>query len=239
MDVLITGASRGIGRATAVQLAGHGGRVVVNYLRNEEAAAETAELVRTAGGTPVVVQGDVRDPKDLRRLAQTLDRYDAVIHNAALGVLKPCDKIRANQWDLTMEVSVRPMWLLTMECLDRIVEGGSVIGLSSLGSVKFVPGYAAMGAAKGAVEALTRQLAVELSPKKIRVNTLRGGLVDTDALNYFHEKEKVIETAKKITPMGRLGTPTDIAKMVDLLLDERAGWLTGQIITVDGGLSLV
>ena len=239
MDVLITGASRGIGRAIATHLASHGGRVVINYLRNEEAAAETAALVEAAGGTPILVQGDVRDAKDCKRMAQTLDRYDAVIHNAALGVLKPAEKIRPNQWDLTMEVSVRPFWHLTTLCLDRIAEGGSVIGLSSLGSVSFVPGYAAMGAAKGALESLTRQLAVELAPTGIRVNTVRGGLVDTDALNYFHEKEKVIETATAITPMGRLGTPDDIAKVVDLLLDKRAAWITGQVITADGGLSIV
>ena len=114
-----------------------------------------------------------------------------------------------------------------------------MIGLSSLGSRSFVPGYAAMGAAKGALEALTRQLAVELAPRGIRVNTVCGGLVDTDALNYFPDRERMIATAEQITPMGRVGRPEDIAGAVELLLMPQAGWITGQILVADGGMSIV
>lgn len=164
---------------------------------------------------------------------------DVLVHNAAIGVLKPMETIRPNQWDLTLESSLRPFWLLTKLCLERMPEGASVIGLSSLGGRSFVPGYAAMGAAKGGLEALTRQLAVELAARRIRVNTVCGGLVDTDALNYFVDKEKVIETARTITPMGRLGTPDDIAGVVELLTLPQAGWITGQVIVADGGYSLL
>ncbi len=239
MNVLITGSSRGIGRAIAARLARPGGRVVINYLRNEAAAAESAAAVREAGAEALIVQANVRDPKDLARLAGILDRVDVLVHNAAIGVLKPMDAIRSNQWDLTLESSLRPFWLLTKLCLERLSEGASVIGLSSLGSRSFVPGYAAMGAAKGGMEALTRQLAVELAPRRIRVNTVCGGLVDTDALNYFVDKERVIETARNITPMGRLGTPEDIAGVVELLTMPQAGWITGQVIVADGGYSLL
>lgn len=239
MNVLVTGSSRGIGRAIAARLATYGGTIVINYLQNEAAAQETARLVEAAGGTAVIVQGNVRDEKDLKRLAKTLDSYDAIIHNAAIGVLKPMDKIRTNQWDLTMESSVRPFWLLTKLALDRLNPGASVIGLSSLGSRNYVPGYAAMGAAKGALEACTRQLAVELASREIRVNTVCGGLVDTDALNYFPDKEKMIATAEQITPMGRIGTADDIAKAVELLLLPQASWITGQVLVADGGMSIV
>ena len=239
MNVLITGASRGVGRAIASRLARPGGRVIVNYVRSEEAAQEVAREVEAKGAEALVIQGDVRDPKDLERLAAALPSLDALIHNAAIGVLKPYDKIRTNQWDLTMESSVRPFWLLTKLCADRLTPGASVIGLSSLGSRSFVPGYAAMGAAKAAMEALTRQLAVELAPKKIRVNTVCGGLVDTDALNYFPDREKMVNFATHATPLGRLGNAEDIAGAVAMLLSPDARWITGQVIVADGGLSLL
>jgi enoyl-[acyl-carrier protein] reductase III len=239
MNALITGSSRGIGRAIAIRLAKHGGKIVINYFMNEEAAQETAEAVKKAGGQPVIVQANVRDPKDCKRLAATLDSYDVLVHNAAMGVLKPAEKIRTNQWDLTLESSARPFWLLSMDCLDRLNPGSSIIGISSLGSVGHVPGYAAVGASKAVMEALTRQLAVELAPRQIRVNTVRGGLVDTDALNYFQDKEQMLAVAKKITPFKRVGTADDIAGAVEILIDPRAAWITGQILVADGGLSLV
>jgi enoyl-[acyl-carrier protein] reductase III len=239
MNVLVTGSSRGIGRAIAVQLARPGGTVVVNYLQNQDKAEETAELVRAKGADAVVVQGNVRDERDLKRLAGALDRVDVLVNNAAIGVLKPMEKIRAAHWDLTLESSLRPMWLLTKLCLDKIPEGGCVVGLSSLGSRSFVPGYAAMGAAKGGLEALTRQLAVELAPRGIRVNTVCGGLVDTDALDHFPDRARMVEAAEFMTPFKRLGTSEDIALAVELLTLPQARWVTGQILVADGGLSIV
>ncbi len=239
MNVLITGSSRGIGRAIAVELARDGGQVVVNYLMNDEAAAETAALVERAGGTPVVVQGDVRSEKDCKRLAATLDSIDVLVHNAAIGALKPTEKIRTSQWDLTLESSLRPFWLLTKLCLDKLPSGSSVVGITSTGSRKFVPGYSAMGAAKAGVEALTRQLAVELSPRGIRVNTVCGGLIDTDALRYFPERERMVDFATTYTPLGRMGRPQDMADAVRLLVSPRAAFITGQVLVVDGGLSLL
>ena len=213
--------------------------MVVNYLSNEEAAEETAGLVREAGGEPLVIQGNVRDRRDLERLAGAMDRVDVLVHNAAMGVLKPAHEIRANQWDLTLESSVRPFWQLTSLCLDKMPRGSAVIGISSLGSRGYVPGYAAMGAAKAAMEALTRQLAAELGPQGIRVNTVCGGLVDTDALHYFPDREKMMATAEKLTPLGRVGRPEDIAAAVELLLLPQASWITGHVLVADGGLSVV
>lgn len=236
MNVLITGASRGIGAAIARRLAQPGRTLVLNYLQNAAAAAEVAAEVEALGAVAIVAQGDVRSEADLKRLATVVDGTDILVHNAAIGVLKPFDKIRTGQWDLTMESSLRPFWLLTRLCALR--DGASVIGISSLGSRQYIPGYAAIGAAKAGMEALTRQLAVELAPR-VRVNTVCGGLVRTDTLAYFAEGASMIAAAEKHTPLGRVGMPNDIADVVSLLCDPRAAWITGQVIVADGGLSLV
>lgn len=237
MNVLITGASRGIGRAIAEKLAGPGVRVVVNYLQNEGAAEQTAALVRARGGEPLLVQGNVRSEKDLKVLAKALPSVDVLVHNAAVGALKPFGKMRTSHWDLTLESSLRPFWLLTK--LAPLADGASVIGISSMGSQRFIPGYAAMGAAKGGLEALTRQLAVELAPRGIRVNTVCGGLIETDSLNYLPEGAQMAEVARAHTPLGRLGNPEDIAGVVHLLVQPEARWVTGQVVVADGGLSLL
>ena len=248
--IIITGASRGIGRATACKLAKQGDHIVINYFRNKEAALETAAMVEKKGAIARIVQANVRSEKDLKVLAATFDSVDLLIHNAAIGALKPMDKMRSNQWDLTIESSLRPFWLLTKLC--TLSEGAQVIGLSSLGSRLFTPGYAAMGAAKAGMEALTRQLAVELSPRKIRVNTVCGGLINTDALNYFpkgsfqigenvyeNSKELLISRTAQATPLGRIGEPEDIANVVWLLTRPEAAWITGQVLVADGGFSLL
>lgn len=237
MNVLVTGASRGIGRAVASRLARPGGRVVINYLQNRRAAEETAALVEASGAEALVVQGDVRSEADLKGLARALGSVDVLVHNAAVGALKPFEKLRTSHWDLTLESSLRPFWLLTK--LAPLAEGASVLGISSMGSQRHIPGYAAMGAAKAGIEALTRQLAVELAPRGIRVNTVCGGLIETDSLRYLHRGEEMADFARAHTPLGRIGEPDDVARAVAMLVSEDARWITGQVLVVDGGLSLL
>ena len=240
MDVLVTGASRGIGRSIAVRLAQQGSRIVFNYLQNTEKAEETVELVQRAGGQAWAIQADVRSPVALKGLAreaeERLGGLDALVHNAAIGALKPMEKLKTSHWDLTLESSLRPFWLLTKLCLPLLRDGSSVIGLSSLGSRQFTPGYAAMGAAKGGMEALTRQLAVELGPR-IRVNTVCGGLIDTDAIRHLPGHEQFRDEVAIATPLKRLGQPDDIAGCVALLLSPDAYWINGHVLVADGGLS--
>lgn len=237
MNVLVTGGSRGIGRAICVEMAAPGRRILINYLRNEKAAEETATMVREKGAEALVVQGNVRSEDDLKTLAAAMDPVDVLVHNAAVGALRPFDKMRSNHWDLTLESSLRPFWLLSK--LVNLSEGASIIGISSLGSRRFTPGYAAMGAAKGGLEALTRQLSVELSPRKVRVNTVCGGLIETDTLEYFPNKDEMIDFAVQRTPLGRLGQPEDLAKVVGFLASDSAAWITGQVIVADGGYSVL
>ena len=240
MDVLITGGSRGIGRAIATRLGQDGARVLVGYVNHEAAAQEACDLVRAAGGEAWPVAGDVRNPTALKGLVveaeSRLGGLDALVHNAAVGAIKPADRMRTSHWDLTLESSLRPFWLLTKLARPLLRPGASVVGLSSLGSVRFTPGYAAMGAAKAGLEALTRQLAVELAPD-VRVNTVRGGLVRTDALQAFPDHETFAAEVEKATPLGRLAAPDDLAEAVAFLCSPAARAITGQILVVDGGFS--
>lgn len=242
MDVLVTGASRGIGRAIAVRLGKNGARVLVNWLKEEAAAEETCRLVREAGGEAFAVQGDVRAPEQLQKLVDAArERFgglDVLVHNAAIGALKPMQQIRVAQWDLTVESSLRPFWLLTKLALPLLRPGSQVIGITSLGSRQFTPGYAAMGACKAGVEALTRQLAVELAPN-VRVNCVCGGPVDTDSFAHLPEAERMKSEIGKITPLGRIGNPDDIAFAVAMLVSPDARWINGQTLVADGGLSCV
>lgn len=240
MNIVITGASRGIGAAIARRFAAPGNRILVNYMQSAEAAAAVAADCTAAGAEALTVAGDVRNEADLKRIAAVFGPaeggVDVLVHNAAIGALKPYASIRTGQWDLTLESSLRPFWLLTRLC--TLNDGANVIGLSSMGSRQYVPGYAAMGAAKAGVEALTRQLAVELAPR-VRVNTVCGGLVRTDALRYLDAEGQMLAFAEEHTPLGGIASPDDIAAVVHLLCDARARWITGQVVVADGGLSLL
>jgi enoyl-[acyl-carrier protein] reductase III len=235
-NMIITGSSRGIGRAIALKVANEGDHVLVNYLQNKEAADETVRLLQERGVRTTTIQANVRDEGALKEIAAVFDRVDVLVHNAAIGVMKDFQKIRTKQWDLTIESSLRPFWLLTK--LSPLVSGSSVIGISSMGSQRYIEGYAAMGAAKAGIEALTRQLAVELGEENIRVNTICGGLIKTDTLQYLKNAEMMIDIAEKLTPLGRIGQPQDIANAVWLLCQPESYWINGQVLIVDGGLSL-
>ena len=240
MDCLVTGASRGIGKAIALRLADEGARIIVNYLRNEAAAAEVCDLIAERGGRGVPVEADVRNPSALKRLVATaeaeLGGLDVLVHNAAIGSLAPMEKLRTAHWDLTLESSLRPFWLLTKLARPILRPGGSIVGLSSLGSRRFTPGYVAMGAAKAGMEAMTRQLAVELAPD-LRVNTVCGGLVATDALSAFPDGGRMAREVAAVTPLGALTEPEHLADAVHFLCSSRSRWITGQVIVVDGGFS--
>jgi NAD(P)-dependent dehydrogenase (short-subunit alcohol dehydrogenase family) len=241
---LVTGASRGIGKAIAVRLAEDGYDVAVGYLMNEGPANAVVRSITEIGRRSLAIQGDVRAKDDLKRLvdmaAGELGGLDVVVDNAALGVLKPTLKIRVSKWDLTMESTLRPLLLLAQYAVPHFTArgGGRILALSSLGARRYLPGYAAIGSAKAALENLVRYLAVDLAPLNIRVNCLSGGPIDTDSLNYVMSEESDRAEVAAATPLGRIGTPEDLARVASFLCGPDSDWITGQTLVADGGLSL-
>ena len=240
--VLVTGGSRGIGRAVALKFAAeHARQVFVNFVRNDSEAEKTRVLIESYGSECVLVRANLQYPEEVDRLFQTIlercDRLDVFIHCAALGTFKPTLQIKANQWDMTMDISARSFLLCVQKCVPLMHEG-RIIALSSLGSARAVPNYGAMGAAKSALESLVRYLAVELAPNGIRVNAVSGGLVETDSLRNFPESETLIRQIVERTPAGRIGQPEDLADIVMFLAHPASRWICGQTIIADGGFSL-
>lgn len=242
---LITGASRGIGRAVALRLASFGADIMVNYVRNEEAAQKTVEELKALGVRAACKQANVGDLKDAEALVDStlseLGGIDILVHSAALGAFKPVHQLRPNQWDLSMDVNTKAFLNLTKKVIPGMEKksSGCIIALSSLGSRQYIPNYGAIGISKSALESLVRYLAVELAPKGIRVNCVSGGLVDTDAIRFFPDYQKMVDEVVKHTPMGRIAQPDDIAKVVAFLASPESGWIVGQTLIADGGMSLI
>ncbi len=240
--ILITGGSRGIGRAIAIRLAGEGAVIGINYLRNTKAAEETANLVKEAGAEAYLYRGNVGNVENIKEIFEKV-RSDwgglyGLVNNAVLGVLRPVDEFPEKGWEMTMDTNAKAMLFCSQEAAKLMKDGGAIVSLSSIGSHHCLPGYSVLGASKAVIETLTRYLALELGPKGIRANAVSGGPVDTEALRTFPNYEDVIAHAKQHTPLGRMGTPEDIAKVVVWLFSDDAGWVTGQTIIVDGGLTL-
>ena len=241
---LITGASRGIGRAIAEQFSREGADIVLNYLRNEEAAQATEKVLKSQGSRVRLIQANVGNPEESQALVkaagQEFGRIDILVHSAALGAFKPVSQLRVNQWDLSLDVNTKALLVLSQAVLPWMEkDGGSIITLSSLGSKRYIPNYGAIGVSKAALEALVRYLAVELASKKIRVNAVSGGLVDTDAIRSFPNQEILKKEILKRTPAGRIGQAEDLARVVAFLASDEAGWIYGQTVIADGGLSLI
>lgn len=242
---LITGASRGIGKAIALELAQKGADIVLNYVRNEEAASQTKAELEKFGVRVFPCQANVGDPKQIEVLVKTssqaLGSIDILIHNAALGAFKPVHQLKPNQWDLSFEINTKAFLLLAQKCLPFMEKKkeGIILGLSSLGAHRFIPNYGAIGISKAALENTIRYLAVELAPKNIRVNGVSGGLVDTDAIRFFPHYEEMRKEVEKRTPAGRIARPEELAKVAAFLCLPESGWIYGQTLIADGGLSLI
>lgn len=242
---LITGASRGIGKAIALEFASLGANIAVNYVRNEEAAAETIKLLQSKGVKAVAYQGNAGDPKAMETLVDQVvtefGKIDILVHNAALGAFKPVHKLKLNQYELSMDVNTKAFLVLTQKVLPSMEKSGEgiILTLSSLGSHRFIPNYGGIGISKAALENLVRYLAVELAPKNIRVNCISGGLVDTDAIKFFPNYDELKKEVISKTPAGRIATVEDISKVAAFLASPDSKWIVGQTIVADGGLSLI
>lgn len=242
---LVTGSGRGIGRAIALQFASEGADVVVNFFRRRDPAEETAEMVRAMGRRALVVRANVGDVEQIDRLfAEVREAFgglDILICNAASGYVRPVLEQMPKGWDWTMNINARSVLLCAQRAfpLMKARGGGSIVSITSLGSVRALRDYVVIGASKAAIETLTRYLAYEFARDNIIVNAVSGGTVDTEALVAFGNKEADLAMSLARTPAGRLVTAEDIAKVVAFLCSPDAAMIRGQIVVVDGGYSIV
>ena len=242
LTALVTGGSRGIGRAISVRLAAEGAStVVVNYLENDTEAERTRSLIEQEGSVCVLAKANLLHPAEVDSLFQGLKEtsgaLDVFVHCAAVTAFKPLKNIRSNQWDLIMNVNARSFLLCVQKCVPLMKEG-RIVALSSLGSSRVIPNYGALGPTKAALEATVRYLGAELAPAGIRVNAVSAGFIQTDSVRKHRGLDAAAEFISSRTPVGRLGTPDDVASVVMFLLGPSSNWICGQTIIADGGLSL-
>jgi len=239
---LVTGAARGIGRATARKLAAEGCDVAVNYYNSADAADSLCAEIRSLGRRAVAIQASVGMPDSVDEMFEELgkhfERIDIVVSNAASGVLKNTIDMTLKHWRWCLETNALALNLLAQRALPMMREGGRIIAMSSLGAQRAMPGYGFIGASKAALEALARALAQELGPRGIRVNVVSAGVVDTDALQHFPNREALLENFAARTPAGPVLTPDDVAGAVYLLCLPEAAMINGHTLVVDGGFAI-
>jgi 3-oxoacyl-[acyl-carrier protein] reductase len=238
---IVTGASKGIGAGIAKGLGAEGAAVVVNYASSKEGADRVVAEIKAKGGKAVAVQGDVSKAADVLRLfAETKKAYgsfDVLVNNAGVFEFEPLEAVTEAEFHREFNTNVLGPILTTQEALKHFgPKGGSVINISSVASTSPVPNSVVYSATKGAVDAITRGLAKELGPRKIRVNTIAPGGVETEGTHRIgvigSDFEKQIIAG---TPLGRFGQPEDIAQVAVFLASDDSGWLTGERISASGG----
>jgi enoyl-[acyl-carrier protein] reductase III len=242
---LVTGSSRGIGRAIALRLAGEGADVVVHYRRQTVAAQETAAAIAALGQRALVVQAELGEAPAVRRMFaqvhETFGVLDIFVANAAATAFKPLLEQQAHHLDRTFAITVDAFVVAVQEAVKLMHRRrGKIITVSGIDARRYIPLHGALAAAKGALEVLTAYLACELAPQGISVNGVNPGFVNTDSAHVFgeHVYHLLAKNIVTYTPMQRVGTPDDIANVVAFLCSEDAAWICGQTLTVDGGLSL-
>lgn len=239
---VVTGASKGIGAAIAKQLAAEGSKVVVNYASSREGADRVVSEIRKSGGQAIAVQADLSKEDDVVRLfaeaKKELGHLDILVNNAGVYQFAPLDQIDAAHFRWHFDVNVLGLLLASREALALFpAEGGSIINISSVVSTGRFPGSAVYSATKGAVDALTRALSVELGPRKIRVNTINPGMVETEGVHAAgiagSEMQSQVESQ---TPLGRIGQPEDISGAAVFLASSDSSWVTGESFFISGGM---
>lgn len=239
---LVTGSSKGIGAGIAKGLAAEGAAVVVNYASSKEGAERVVSEIKAKGGKAVAIQGDVAKAKDVQRLfAETkkaFGRLDVLVNNAGVYEFAPLDQITEEQFHRQFGTNVLGLILATQEAARHFgADGGSVINIGSVASSLTAPTTTVYTATKGAVDAVTRTLAKELGPRKIRVNSINPGVVETEGTHAAgvigSDFQKGFEAQ---TPLGRIAQPSDIAPVAVFLASADSGWLTGETLLASGGL---
>jgi enoyl-[acyl-carrier protein] reductase III len=239
---LITGGSRGIGKAITLKLAAEGADVIINYFRRTSQAELTAQEARGKGVSAHIIKANVGEPEKIESMFQEIEakfgKLDILISNAASGVPRTAMELDTKSWEWTMDINARALLLCTQKAVKLMPDGGQIVSISSLGSRMAWPIYTAVGVSKAALEALTRYLAIELAAKNIRVNCVAAGAVETEALKLYANDKSLSFFATQTTPAGRMLLPEDVANLVAFLCREESYMIRGQVITIDGGYSI-
>ncbi len=238
---VVTGASKGIGASIAEHLAAEGASVVVNYATSKSGAEEVVQHIKAKGGKAIAVQADVSQPKDITRLfAETKAAYgkvDILVNNAGVYEFAPLESVTPDHFHKLFDLNVLGLLLTTQEAVKLMNgEGGSILNISSIVGPMPVGTAAVYSATKAAVDAITISLSKELGPRKIRVNSLNPGMVETEG---FHsaglDQSEFRKTVESQTPLGRIAQPDDIAGAAVFFSSDEAGWVTGQSLILAGG----
>lgn len=237
---IVTGSSKGIGKAIAIQLAKLGAKITVNYSGSKEAALDVVKEIESMGGQAIAVRADVSSLSDLDHLfSETIDKFgkvDILINNAGIMNNKLITEVTEDDFDRQFNINVKGTYFACQKAMLYMEEHGRIINFSTSVAGSMLPAYSVYAATKGAVEQLTRQLAKEFSNKKININAIAPGPVKTE-LFLKDKTEQQIEAMGKLNAFGRLGEPEDIADVIEFLVSNKSHWITGQIIRVNGGFN--
>ncbi len=235
---IVTGASRGIGRAIAERLARDGASVVVNYAVKAEAAKKVVAGIEAKGGRAVAVQADISKVADVRRLfketRKLFKRLDILVNNAGIFIYKSLAETTEEDFDRLFAINTKGAFFAMQEAAKCMADGGRIVNISTGGTRLAFPGVAAYGGTKGALEVFTKVVAKELGPRKITVNTVSPGYTETDMLSDPSFKT----LGEQASPLKRIGTPRDIAAVVAFLVSSEGGWVTGDTIQAGGGVAM-
>jgi enoyl-[acyl-carrier protein] reductase III len=242
-SVLVTGGTRGIGRAISLRLARGGANVIANYARNE-AAADALKAQATTDNLPIeTLRADLTLAKGMALVQERMEKCEgsvvSIVHCAATGVHKPFDELSLKHWDWTFALNARVFFELVRVLLPLLSEGSAVVAVSSAGAVRAVPAYTVIGASKGALESTARHLAIELAPRGIRVNILAPGSVETSAWDAFPDKDQRLAEALRRAPRGRLITTDEVAFAAQFLCSRASRGIVGETLVVDGGTRIL
>ncbi len=235
---LVTGSSKGIGRAIALRLGQAGASVVVNYSSSADKAQEVVAALEAAGGRATAIQADISRPEEVARLFQQTEEFfgglDIVVNNAGAYLSKPLAEVTDEEFDKIFNLDARGTFFALREAARRVRDDGRIINISSGQTTIAGPNQSVYAGSKAAVEQFGRSLASELGSRGITVNNVLAGIVDTESM---HVPEQVKQYLIQRTPLGRLGQPNDIAEVVGFLASPAGGWLTGQNVQAGGGLA--